>query len=80
MTTSFRITTLLLMSTAALGAQQPPAPDSAAAPIPAVGDMAPDFSYRAIDGDGVAARATRLSDHRGETVVLWFFIKARTRG
>ena len=62
------------------GAQQPAAADSAGVPAPAVGDIAPDFAFRAITRDGVASKPTRLSDYRGQTVVLWFFIKARTRG
>ena len=65
---------------AAIEAQQPQATDSAAVPIPALGDMAPDFSFRAINREGIATNPTRLADYRGQTVVLWFFIKARTRG
>ena len=50
-----------------------------AMPTPAVGDMAPDFMFTPITADGIG-RTTRLSDYRGQTVVLWLFIKARTRG
>ena len=83
MNTPLRVAAMLVMGAAALGAQQPqpsPSTDSAAVPIPAAGDMAPDFSFRAINRSGIAAKPTRLSDYRGQTVVLWFFIKARTRG
>ena len=74
------VAALLVGAASVVGAQQTRAADSAAAPIPAVGDVAPDFSFRAIDRDGIAAKPTRLSDYRGQTVVLWFFVKARTRG
>jgi hypothetical protein len=80
MNTPLRVTMTLLVGAAALGAQQPQPADSAAVPVPAVGESAPDFSFRAIDSQGIAANPRKLSDHRGQTVVLWFFIKARTRG
>ena len=50
-----------------------------ALPTPAVGDMAPDFMFTPITANGIG-KTTRLSDYRGQTVVLWLFIKARTRG
>lgn len=81
MNTPLRVAAALAISLASsAGAQQPQPADSAAAPIPAVGDVAPDFTFRAINRDGIAANPTRLADYRGQTVVLWFFIKARTRG
>jgi hypothetical protein len=80
MTTPLRVAAALVIGAVSAGGQQSQPADSAAVPIPSVGDMAPDFSYRAIDREGVSANPTRLSDHRGQTVVLWFFIKARTRG
>ena len=73
---------LALLAPMALPAQQP----SAAAtqppplPIPAVGDMAPDFALRGATRYGLLRDPVRLSDFRGQTVVLWLFIKARTRG
>ncbi len=79
MNTPLRIAAaLMICAVPIVGAQQPA--DSAATAIPAVGEIAPDFSFRAIDRKGIAANPTRLSDYRGQTVVLWFFIKARTRG
>jgi hypothetical protein len=70
---------LLLLASTAVGAQQPaPAPDTTG--LPKVGDVAPDFTFRPITKDGLAAKPARLSDYKGQTVVLWFFIKARTRG
>ena len=59
-------------------AQQPatPAPDVG----PKVGDMAPDFQFTGITRYGKLAEAKKLSDFRGQTVVLAFFPKARTKG
>jgi hypothetical protein len=75
---------LLLALAATAQAQQPPAASSAPAapqlPIPAVGDMAPDFAILGATRFGLLQGGTRLSDFRGQTVVLWLFIKARTRG
>lgn len=71
----------LVLVAASASAQQPsPAPAAPALPIPAVGDTAPDFSLRGITRFGVLRDPMRLSDFRGQTVVLWLFIKARTRG
>jgi len=50
-----------------------------ALPAPNVGDMAPDFMFAPITAAGIAP-TKKLSDYRGQTVVLWLFIKARTRG
>jgi hypothetical protein len=70
---------LLSLASAAAGAQQPAAPPDTMA-LPKVGDVAPDFAFRPITSDGLASKPARLSDYKGQTVVLWFFIKARTRG
>ncbi len=52
-----------------------------AAPVPLkVGDMAPDFTVITATAAGVSAKPFKLSEHRGETVVLAFFPKARTSG
>lgn len=64
---------------AQVGTAQVPA-DSTAPALPPVGGAAPDFTFRPITTSGIAPGAARLSDYRGQTVVLWFFIKARTRG
>jgi peroxiredoxin Q/BCP len=45
-----------------------------------VGDVAPDFTVTAVTATGTDAKPFRLSEHRGETVVLAFFPKARTPG
>lgn len=59
-------------------AQQPatPAPEVG----PKVGEMAPDFEFTGITRYGKLATAQKLSDLRGQTVVLAFFPKARTKG
>ncbi|NJD11629.1 MAG: redoxin domain-containing protein [Gemmatimonadetes bacterium] len=78
-------TTALLVGTAlaaalpaALHAQQ-----QAQAPTPPpleVGAVAPDFALAGATRFGVLQQPVRLSDYRGEVVVLAFFFKARTKG
>ena len=46
----------------------------------AVGEMAPDFALPGASRYGVLDEPVRLSDYRGETVVLAFFFRVRTRG
>ncbi len=45
-----------------------------------VGEMAPDFEVAGATRYGLLAEPIKLSDYRGETVVLAFFFRARTRG
>ncbi|MBU6367886.1 MAG: redoxin domain-containing protein [Gemmatimonadetes bacterium] len=45
-----------------------------------VGDVAPDFSVTWVTAAGPEAKPFKLSEHKGETVVLAFFPKARTSG
>ena len=47
---------------------------------PKVGDLAPDFAVTAATKAGVRPTPIRLSDFRGQVVVLAFFPKARTGG
>ena len=42
--------------------------------------MAPDFELTGATRHGVLRDPIRLSDYRGETVVLAFFFRVRTRG
>lgn len=56
------------------------AQDSSAAAAPAVGSVAPDFTLPGATRYGLLESPVRLSDFRGETVVLAFFFKARTKG
>jgi len=67
-----------VLTAAEMRAQNAPA---AAAPVPLkVGDVAPDFTLTTVTADGRTAKPFRLSEHRGETVVLAFFPRARTQG
>ena len=45
-----------------------------------VGQMAPDFEIPGATRHGLLSDPVRLSDYRGETVVLAFFFRVRTRG
>ena len=45
-----------------------------------VGAMAPDFELTGATRHGVLQDPVRLSDYQGETVVLAFFFRVRTRG
>ena len=56
--------------------QTTPAP----APVITVGSIAPDFELRGATRYGVLEKPVRLSDYRGQTVVIAFFPKARTKG
>ncbi len=47
---------------------------------PKVGDDAPDFSLVGSSRYGILRDHIKLSDYKGNTVVLAFFFKARTRG
>jgi peroxiredoxin Q/BCP len=55
---------------------QDPAPEGG----PKVGDMAPDFTLPASTQAGVNPLPLRLSELRGQVVVIAFFPKSRTRG
>jgi peroxiredoxin Q/BCP len=46
----------------------------------AVGEMAPDFALPGATRYGTLDAPVTLSDYRGETVVLAFFFRVRTRG
>lgn len=52
----------------------------AASELLTVGQMAPDFTLTTVTANGPTATPFKLSEHRGETVVLAFFPKARTSG
>ncbi len=45
-----------------------------------VGAMAPDFALPGATRYGLLEEPVRLSDYRGNTVVLAFFFRVRTRG
>jgi peroxiredoxin Q/BCP len=70
-----------LLAISAGSAQQPQPQQAAAQPAGlAVGEMAPDFTITGATRYGVLRDSVRLSDFRGQTVVLAFFPKARTKG
>jgi peroxiredoxin Q/BCP len=69
---------LALATVRPVEAQQ--ADPSAPLPGPAVGQTAPDFTLPGASRYGLLRTPVRLSDYRGETVVLAFFYKARTKG
>jgi peroxiredoxin Q/BCP len=46
----------------------------------AVGTDAPDFTLSGATKEGLLAKPANLKDYRGQTVVLAFFFRARTKG
>lgn len=71
---------LIALGCARASAQQTPAAAASPAPSLGVGDLAPDFQLRGATRYGLLANPVRLSDLRGETVVIAFFYRARTKG
>jgi len=69
-----------VLAGSAARAQQPAAPAAPSYPAPDVGAMAPDFALPGATRYGLLRDPVRLSDHRGKTVVLAFFYRARTKG
>jgi len=69
---------ILAVAASAAGAQQPQ-PGSAAT-APDTGQMAPDFTLSGATRYGLLKEPIKLSNFRGQTVVLAFFPKARTKG
>jgi thioredoxin-dependent peroxiredoxin len=74
---AFRALYAGLLLPAALAAQQMAAPASV---MPKVGDMAPDFTLAAGTRAGVSAKPVKLSELRGQTVVIAFYPKQRSGG
>jgi peroxiredoxin Q/BCP len=70
----------LLAGAVAMGAPERSAAQEAGSGLLAVGEMAPDFELPGADRYGILQDPVRLSDYRGETVVLAFFFRVRTRG
>jgi peroxiredoxin Q/BCP len=74
---------LLLGAVAAstsVAAQQPAAQQPAAPPQPEVGQQAPDFTIAGATRYGLLRDSIHLADFRGQTVIIAFFPKARTKG
>jgi len=59
---------------------QPAAAQADASDIIAVGEMAPDITVTGATRYGILQDPVRLSDLRGEVVVIAFFFRARTPG
>jgi peroxiredoxin Q/BCP len=76
--TSLGVVAAAAVVAACANAQQAPA--AAPAPVITVGSVAPDFALTGATRYGVLAKPVRLSDYRGQTVVIAFFYKARTKG
>ena len=74
-----RIFALLALTAAPSLLAQQPQPGSAAF-APDVGQAAPDFSLPGATRFGTLKDPVKLGDFRGQTVVLAFFPKARTKG
>ena len=70
----------IAVATAPVRGQAPAPVARDTAPMLAVGMTAPDFELRGATRYGLLATPVRLSDMRGETVVIAFFYKARTKG
>jgi peroxiredoxin Q/BCP len=70
---------VLVGATSSALAQEPPKPGSAAT-APDTGQMAPDFTLPGATRFGLLKDPMKLSSFRGQTVVLAFFPKARTKG
>ena len=68
----------LVLTAAGARAQQPAAAPNY--PAPDSGTLAPDFTLPGATRYGLLRDPVRLSDHRGKTVVLAFFYRARTKG
>ena len=65
---------------AAVGLAAPDAGTAQETSLIEVGAMAPDFELTGATRHGVLRDKVKLSDYRGETVVLAFFFRVRTRG
>jgi thioredoxin-dependent peroxiredoxin len=76
MITKFMAMTLVGAALAAAASARALAQDGG----PKVGDVAPDFTLRGSTRDGVLPKPIHLADFRGQTVVIAFFPKARTKG
>jgi peroxiredoxin Q/BCP len=73
-------TALMVATSAGAFAQQAQPQPGSAAFAPDTGKMAPDFSLAGATRFGLLKDPVKLSDYRGQTVVLAFFPKARTKG
>ena len=77
--TSFTPAVALALAAPAAALAQAGTPQAAPQPL-AVGAVAPDFALPGATRYGVLGKPIHLSDFTGKTVVLAFFIRARTKG
>ena len=68
-----------LAASTSMAAQQP-ASQPAPPPQPEVGQPAPDFTIAGATRYGLLRDSIHLADFRGQTVIIAFFPKARTKG
>lgn len=73
------LASIVLASAAASASAQATAVVAPAASLN-IGDVAPDFALNGSTRYGILHAPARLADHKGETVVIAFFYKARTKG
>ena len=74
------LVTAALAAVIGMGAPEGTAAQEETGGLIEVGAMAPDFELTGATRHGVLRDKVRLSDYRGETVVLAFFFRVRTRG
>lgn len=74
---AFSLALLAGAATTAFGQEAVP---GSAATAPTVGQMAPDFTLPGATRYGLLKAPVKLSELRGQTVVIAFFPKARTKG
>lgn len=74
------LASVLLAGALGTGAPTPVGAQEAGSGLLAVGEMAPDFALPGATRYGLLTDPVRLSDYRGETVVLAFFFRVRTGG
>jgi peroxiredoxin Q/BCP len=74
------LASVLLAGALGMGAPTSVAAQEAGSGLLAVGEMAPDFALPGATRYGLLQEPVRLSDYRGETVVLAFFFRVRTGG
>lgn len=75
-----RLRLLSLAAAVALASFSAPASAQVDPDLLPVGSVAPDFSLTGITRYGTLRDPVRLSDYRGDVVVIGFFFKVRTRG
>jgi hypothetical protein len=80
MRTRFSLQALIVLAAATAFATRASPQAQADTSGPGVGAMAPDFSLAGGTRYGLLKSPVRLSDYRGQTVVLAFFYQARTKG